>query len=365
VDTFLAALLPDGNWGSLAYTQTPFLPIMQTASLFGTAGVVFLVCLVPSTLAVAIVFGRRLRRAGLLYGATLALVGGAVAFGAVRLRQPIQGRPTTFGLVAIDDAIGPRASASYMKSIWDAYDRQIEVLGKQGAEIIVLPEKIGLVSPEVAQQWQRHLSALAASHNVWIEAGAAVFGAGSQANVSWLFVGDGSLAATYQKHHLAPPERHALPPTIAGTTYTVQAMAGRTYGLAICKDMHFASLGRVYGLRGVSTMLVPAWDFGLDGWLEARTTSVRGVENGYGIVRCAREGLMTVSDAYGRVVAEAPSGPLPGKSLLVTTNVAAQLPVLYTQVGNLFGWICVAAAAGFLVFGRGAGQGNARERGPG
>jgi len=64
-------------------------------------------------------------------------------------------------------------------------------------------------------------------------------------------------------------------------------------------------------------------------------------------------------------VAEAPSGPLPGKSLLVTTNVAAQLPVLYTQVGNLFGWICVAAAAGFLVFGRGAGQGNARERGPG
>jgi apolipoprotein N-acyltransferase len=352
VDTLMAALLPDGDWGSLAYTQSDFLPILQTTSLFGTAGVLFLVCLVPSTLALAFAYGKELSKGWRAYGGTILLVGASIAYGVERLQQPVQGKPTMFGLVAIDDAIGLQASASYIKSIWDAYDRHIASLRAQGAEIIVLPEKIGMVRPETAEQWRRHLSERAAQNHAWIEAGVGIDDGKSQTNVCWLFAPEGTLVATYQKHHLAPPERHQTPPYIAGEAFELRAIDGHPFGLAICKDMHFASLGQAYGIRGVSTMLVPAWDFDLDGWLEARTTMIRGVENGYAVVRSAREGLMTVSDAYGRILAEKKSISLPGSMLLAKLAVADQVPVLYTRIGNLFGWICVATSVFLISIGR-------------
>jgi len=117
--------------------------------------------------------------------------------------------------------------------------------------------------------------------------------------------------------------------------------------------MHFAALGRAYGQRGAAVMLVPAWDFDyLDDWMESRTTVVRGIENGYAVVRPAREGLLTVSDAYGRILAERPSSAMPGSSLLARVIVASPLPTLYTRIGNVFGWLCVAAAAPFVLLSR-------------
>jgi apolipoprotein N-acyltransferase len=189
---------------------------------------------------------------------------------------------------------------------------------------------------------------LAAELHVWIEAGVGVEADGKRRNLAWLFTPRGALQATYQKHHMAPPE-HGY---IAGHDYDVSSIGGKVYGLAICKDMHFAALGRAYGERGASVMLVPAWDFYFDGWLEARTTLTRGVENGYTVVRAAREGRLTVSDPYGRVLAERESSPLPGSALLVTANVAAPVATFYTHTGDLFGWLSVAAAAVLLASGR-------------
>jgi apolipoprotein N-acyltransferase len=215
----------------------------------------------------------------------------------------------------------------------------------------VLPEKVALLTTSKALQWQQHFSALALQNHVWLEVGVGIFDGESRVNWAWLFTPEGALASRYQKHHMAPPERRER--FSPGTDYSVQTVAGRSYGLAICKDMHFAALGRAYGERQAAVMLVPAWDFDyLDGWMESRTTVVRGIENGYTVVRPAREGLLTVSDAYGRIPAERPSSALPGSSLLAKVIVAGPVPTLYTRIGNLFGWLCVAAAAFFVSLSR-------------
>ena len=65
-----------------------------------------------------------------------------------------------------------------------------------------------------------------------------------------------------------------------------------------------------------------------------------------------REGLLTVSDAYGRILAERPSSTMPGSSLLTKVIVADPLPTLYTRINNLLGWFCVAAAALLLALNR-------------
>jgi len=350
VDTLMAALLPDGNWGSLAYSQGDNLPILQIASLFGVSGVLFLVTLVPSALALAAAYGRSLRRAWLAYSLTAFLVAASILYGKARLRQPVTGARTTFGIASIDDPIGPHASAAYAANILADYDSLVRTLAAQGAKIIALPEKIAVLLPANSPGWQQHFSALARENRVWIEVGIGIDDGRAPTNWAWLFTPQGALASSYEKHHMAPPERRQH--YVSGNDYNVYPINGQTYGLAVCKDMHFAAFGREYGLRHAAVMLVPAWDFAyLDGWLEARTTVFRGVENGYTIVRASREGLLTASDPYGRILAEAPSSDLPGRSLLATVTVATPLPTLYTRIGNVLGWLCVVAAALFLALG--------------
>lgn len=351
VDTLAANLLPDTNWGSLAYSQTGFLPLLQVTSLFGVAGLMFLLALLPSTLAVAVAFGRQTPHMWRAYAAVALIFAAALGYGDLRLRQPVSsGTAVNFGIVAIDDAIGTKASPEYVAKIWNAYDAQIAQLAASGAQVVVLPEKIGMVTPETATAWQQHVSAQAAALHVWIAAGVGIDDAGKRTNLEWLYGPDGHLDAAYSKHKMAPPEREQQ--YISGTGYDVREIAGVRYGLAICKDMHFASMGRAYGERSVSAMLVPAWDFDRDRWLAFRITMTRGVESGYTVIRSSRDGLLSVTDAYGRVLAVRESAPLPGSSLLVKATIAPPIATLYTRIGDLFGWICVALSAAMMLIGR-------------
>jgi apolipoprotein N-acyltransferase len=341
VDMLMASLLPDGNWASLAYSQAEVLPLLQVTSLFGVAGLLFLLALIPSALALAVVFGSRLHRAGWAYAVPLALLFATIGYGEWRLQQTTRGAGVTFGLAAIDDAIGPNATPEYAEHIWTGYERHVASLAAQGAQVIVLPEKIAVLSPKQAEFIKRSLGRLAARHRVWIEAGLGVDDGTQRRNLSWLFTPGGVMAAGFQKHFMAPPEREF----VKGDAYRVPLIDGVAYGMAICKDMHFAVLGRAYGQRSVGVMLVPAWDLQLDRWMAARTTLTRGVENDYAVVRASREGLLTVSDGRGRVIAERRSAPLPGANMLVTLRVGPPRATLYKQVGDAFGWLCVAAAA--------------------
>ena len=308
----------------------------------------FLIALVPSAVALAIAYGRALRHGWIAYGLTALLLTFSIGYGFLRLQRPVLGVETAIGLASVDDAIGLQARASYASKILQMYDWHVASLAAQGAQVVVLPEKVALLTPPMALQWQQHFSALALQNRIWLEVGVGIDDGKSPANWAWLFTPEGELALSYQKHHMSPPERRER--FSPGTDYSVQTVEGRSYGVAICKDMHFAALGRAYGQRGAAVMLVPAWDFDyLDDWMESRTTVVRGIENGYAVVRPAREGLLTVSDAYGRILAERPSSAMPGSSLLAKVVVASPLSTLYTRIGNLFGWLCVAAAAFFVL----------------
>ncbi|NRR28791.1 carbon-nitrogen hydrolase family protein [Oxalobacteraceae bacterium] len=364
VDTLMLALLPDGNWGSLAYTQADFLPALQVSTVFGLSGLLFLLSLPASALALALSYRGRMPQAGRAYAATTLIVVAGLGYGALRLQlgAPAAAEPsngalpitspaspaTTFGLVAIDDLIFPAMPAAQAEAIWRQYSDHAAALAARGAQVIVLPEKIAVLAPAQADRLRRVFGALAARLKVWIALGVGLENGGTLQNRAWLFAPDGTQVQNYQKHHLAPPERHYQ----AGSDYALQGIAGHSYGLAICKDMHFGELGREYGERGASVMLVPAWDFRLDAAMTAGMTVMRGVENGYMVVRSAREGLLTVSDAYGRVLASASSASMPGTTLLAKANVAAPVATLYTRIGDGFGWLCVAVSAALTVSGR-------------
>src|SRR4030095_1889366 len=93
---------------------------------------------------------------------------------------------------------------------------------------------------------------------------------------------------------------------------------------------------------------VPAWDFINDGWLHSRMAILRGVENGYSIIRTARQGQLTISDYGGRVLYEASctnneAAALAGKFPLVATKT------VYSRFGDWFGYLVVIAAIFFIL----------------
>jgi apolipoprotein N-acyltransferase len=75
---------------------------------------------------------------------------------------------------------------------------------------------------------------------------------------------------------------------------------------------------------------------------------VRGVENGFALVRTAQQGLLTVSDAYGRILGEAAS-PRTGSAFLVRDVPPGPGATLYSAYGDWFGWGSALALVVLLV----------------
>src|SRR5262249_23470292 len=118
----------------------------------------------------------------------------------------------------------------------------------------------------------------------------------------------GEPVRAYDKHHLLGLFEREFTP---GDALTLVPRSSGTWGVAICKDMDFTALSRAYGQASVDVLLVPAWDFAVDGALHGHMAVMRGVESGFAIVRAGRRGYLTVSDNRGRIVAETASDTAP------------------------------------------------------
>ena len=332
-DTVIAAVSGDGTIGSLAYSQMAALPVIQIAALAGTPGIVFIVTLFGSLAAVAWHRRTDIDKSWLAYGLPSALIIAVFAYGFVRLANGAAGSPIPVGLLASDRA---------GDSVWAAYAAAVPGLVNEGAKVVVLPEKIAPLDRAAADRVRAGLGRVASDNAVYLLAGVTLLEIDHKENRAWLFAPTGQLIADYAKHHLIPGLEASF---TSGREFVVRAVGTNQFGIAICKDMDFATFGRRYALLGVDALLVPAWDFDLDAWLHARMAVLRGVESGFAIVRSARQGLLTVSDRYGRIVAVTASGSAPVASLTVHAGFGSGRPTVYARLGDVFGWFCVISSA--------------------
>lgn len=344
-DLLSARFLPDGNWGSLGYAQAGFLPAAQLVALGGVPLLLFILSLPASALALLWVRGRP---AWPGVAVSLVLAGASLAWGAQRLVAPLQSG-TPIGLAAIDDAIGPRANPEYAGRIWRRYEELIAGLAARGARIVVLPEKIVMLGPQQSPRpLQQRLARAAAQAHVWLVAGIGYEEQGARYNRGWMFSPTGELVQDYEKQRMAPPERAF----VRGRVPAVQVTDDTRLGLAICKDMHFADVGRGYAQHAVQAMAVPARDFALDGEYAARLSALRGIEGGFAMARASRNGLLTVTDAYGRILAETATAPMPGSILLARLPAGPPVSTLYARIGDAFGWLALALCVTMLAWRR-------------
>lgn len=351
IDTLTAATSPHGTAGAFAYSQMDFVPVIQIASLGGAPAITFAVTLFASTVAMLLA-----KRAVASAIAPALIIAGVLGFGVFRVPQvepeTPSGAPRSLNatLIAGDQFEGVPED---WRNVWNAYTPQIERAADDGRRIIILPEKIAHLGPGDRAAAIEQLAEIARRRDVLIVAGVDDEADNGRFNRAFAFTRE--TWASYDKRHMIPIfESHFD----LGTAPLIFEHEGVRYGVAICKDMDFADLGR--GYAGVDVILVPAWDFTDDAWLHSRMGMLRGVESGYAIARSARNGVLTVSDAYGRVTSQAPSGPQTAYNVVIPVNAPGA--TIYARFGDVFGWFALGLAMVLIAWTiwarRRAGQGD-------
>lgn len=353
---FLDLSSPHGTAGSLAYSQLDFLPFLQLASLTGPWGMSFLLLMFSSALAIGIHLSETERKQALrIVGVTAGLLAAVLVFGAVRLMLPASGDSVKVGLVASDagDNGDVADEGAPTAQLFQDYAKPVAELAAQGAEVVVLPEKLGVAVEPDTKAVDAELQSLAEQTHVRVVAGMVRVVPPTVSNAKKIKYNEarvytpGAPVVSYDKEHMLPPFESNLTP---GTDLTLLTASGGkgNWGVAICKDMDFTDISRHYGEAGVGLLLVPAWDFVVDRIEHGHIAIMRGVESGFSVVRSAKRGYLTVSDDRGRVLAETTSYSAPFATLLATVPESHD-GTLYLLLGDWFAWLAVALLAYLLL----------------
>jgi len=342
-----SSLSVHGTYGNLAYSQLAFLPFLQLASITGPWGMTFLLLMFPAALAA----GLHLRfvapkQALRIVGASLGITLLVVLLGAVRLGLPAPGQPVKVGLIASDPPTSPDVADEGMAAtkLFQTYADQAAKLAADGAQVIVLPEKLAVAVDPDTRDMDRMFQSLADTTHARIVVGLIHVSPPLKYNAARVYTPSAPVS-TYNKHHMLPPFESNLEP---GTALTLLPEPSGTWGVAICKDMDFTQLGREYGQAGAGLMLVPAWDFNLDRISHGHMAVMRGVESGFSIARAAKGGYLTVSDNRGRILAETTSDSAPFATLLANVP-ATHDSTVYMLLGDWFAWLTLGVLAFALV----------------
>jgi len=278
IELLYSYVSPNGSFGALGYALTAVLPLLQAASLARAPGLSFLAAIVPAGIAM------HSRRPTRIFAALFCVSWGVAqregeTFGAGLVSNDV------FGGVAPD---GPDRTDAFVAD----FRQGIGELSGTKTAYIVTPEKMFLPTVEFAKLSENLRTRIVAGYDQPL-------GDGRRSNTAEL-TGPGLSPLRYDKHYLIPGlEAEYIPGRDLASLDRV--------GIAICKDMDFPRFLRTYARRHIGLLLVPAWDFFADGRLHSRMAIVRGVENGFTVARAASQGMLTLSDANGRVLAEASS----------------------------------------------------------
>lgn len=324
----------DGTFGSIAYTQYNFLPLIQLASLTGLPGITFVVSLTASALALALYYRKQNKPFRNILAAAAVPLLLVLGYGELRLAQHPSGSPQFVGMIAYPYH-SPR----------EKYWNGISGLARQGATVILLPEKVINATDSTASAIQQALKDSARQLKITIIAGVTRVYPDHPKCEAWVFTPDGNQPLAYQKVKLF--EGETLEGFTPGKDPGFFRLPGTLSGVAICKDLDFERYILRYGEQNADILWVPAWDFNKDGWLHSRMAMMRAIELGCPMVRNALAGRMTITDSRGRVLGEA-SSEGDRQASLVGSVIPGSTPTLYKQWGDWFGWLNLIALLGII-----------------
>jgi apolipoprotein N-acyltransferase len=336
---------PFASWGVAAYTQSHSLTLMQSVSLFGMAGISFLIYWVNVSLTeIAVNKKRTLPTFQIPLFVLLILV----IFGALRydISKSKSSDIITVAAVGTDSEVSglPLPSKENNEKVKNMLFQRTRTAAKNNATLISWNEAAIFILPEDEAVWKDSLSTLVSALKISLVASYVmpVSLAPLKYENKYLFINsNGTIAYTYHKHQPVPGE-----PSMKGKEILqVMNIAGTKIGGAICYDYDFPYLARGFGKLNADIVAVPSSDWrGIDP-LHSRMAAFRAIEQGHSILRSTRLGNSAAITPYGEVISQMSSFDKNDKIMIAYLPVKG-VKTIYSFIGDVFIYLCM----GFIVF---------------
>ena len=341
-------LTPLGSWGAAAYTQADHSVLLQAVSLFGLAGLGFVIYYVNSALAEVIInptgFAKKLAPLSIVLAAIL-------VFGSLRLDIYKSSGRNQIKVAAVgtdSDVNGlPLPSTEIRRSNQAGLMDRTKMAAAAGAKLVVWNEASTAILPGEEAEWNRKLSALANEQDITLVAAYVVPISESPfrfENKYLMFKPDGSLGYTYNKHEPVPGE-----PSLKGKeVIETIPMEGMELGGAICYDYDFPYLAKAFGRKDADIVAVPSSDWrGIDP-IHTKMAALRSIEQGHSILRSTRFGLSAAISPTGEFNAQMSSFDTNDR-VMIANLPGNKIFTVYSLIGDLFVYVCIAFILIFLV----------------
>lgn len=347
---WLVTFMNLGMTFSLAYTQSQFLEFVQIASLLGSYALGFL-CAMFAPFVMLIVDNLSDLKCIKLPALTFtAIFLAAILFGSLRMSLA-RADSNTVKIASlavahgedywstVTDANTPRSEAQRKKADMAAITDECFTLSKKasdfGSKIIFWSEAGSPLYEDDYPNFLDRAKKFAIDNNVYFIPTAAVFryDTAYNANIALLISPQGELLYRYEKSiSWYPSESDGVVPVIE-TPY------GKL-STAICFDMDYPTL--INQAHSADIMIVPAYDTRKIDDFHTRVAFMRGIENGFSVIRHSNSGSSISADYYGNTLTY--QNYFRTDERLMISDVPTQgVKTLYGATGELFLWLVFAA----------------------
>ena len=115
--------------------------------------------------------------------------------------------------------------------------------------------------------------------------------------------------------------------------------------ISICRDMEFPHYMRQAGKANVDIILSSAWE--AEQGLVIHSSYMRTLEYGFSLVRPSQHGITVAVDYNGNILNQMDFAD-PGDGIMYADIPTQGVNTLYTQIGDVLGWVCVAGLVGLI-----------------
>jgi apolipoprotein N-acyltransferase len=361
---FLLGFGMHGSWGSLAYTQSGDLPLLQLLAVTGLAGLTFLIAWLAPVANLVIEHGldfRASRIAAISFVSVCLVVvlGGGLrlaffppasrtirvaSFSPADSAPPIDSRlrdRVVRGIATPSEVAGfnnaARAGQNYLL-------QRSAIEAQAGARIIFWSEGAATVLQQDEPDFLRRGQVLAMQHHLYLGMTVSSWTPGNVRplqNKLVLIDPSGNIMWQYLKAHPTPGPESALSVPSDGQLRFLDSPYGRI-GAAICYDMDFPRLVAQAGTHRAGLLVSPASDWrGIDP-RHTEMASFRAIEQGFNLVRQANAGLSAAYDYQGHRLAAVDAYTSPNAALVAEISTQGTR-TLYSVMGDWFAYLCMAA----------------------
>jgi len=344
-------LTPLSNFGNIASTQSSFLPLIQTASLFGSLSITFLVIWFSSIIVyvLELLYKRENKRKTILpISLYSSIFVGLMIFGSIRISTSSNNPTIKIAYTTVMN----QSSKDITIPLINSY---LSKASLGGADMLVFNEEAFKVKESEETDFLESIKISCNSNNIYTLITYKLYvDEVYHYNKLALVNNNKEIVFEYNKTHLVPESESDVikgDNKIPNKIVTLPSGVEVKLASVICMDSDFIH----YVLNGMDNdsglLIIPTWDWEAIDNYHTFNIIYRGIENGCNLIRVTHDGYSSISDHLGRITTFTNSDDYDGSEILYSQAKFNSEFTLYKYIGPYFDWLYPISLLGLVTYG--------------